>query len=57
MLPEPEKDPCEGHGLVGTSLLGLYWRNLISIPLAFLIVLALNVFTPLGFFDEVKPFY
>ena len=33
---------------------GLYWRNLISTPLAFLIVLALNVFTPLGFFDEVR---
>ena len=38
----------------GTPLLGLYWRNLISTPLAFLIVLALNVFTPLGFFDEVR---
>ena len=35
-------------------LLGLYWRNLISIPSAFLVVLVLNLFTPLGFFDEVK---
>ncbi len=42
------------NGSIGTSLLGLYWRNLISTPLAFLMVLALNLFTPLGFFDEVR---
>jgi adenylate cyclase len=52
--PTREDDPRVRRGPVGTSLLGLYWRNLISTPLAFLIVLALNVFTPLGFFDEVR---
>ena len=54
MQPKQREDPCEEQGLDGTPLLGLYWRNLISTPLAFLIVLALNIFTPLGFFDEVR---
>jgi len=54
LQPKQREDPCEEHGLDGTPLLGLYWRNLISTPLAFLIVLALNVFTPLRFFDEVR---
>jgi adenylate cyclase len=49
-----KKDLYEEHGRHGTPLLGLYWRNLISTPLAFLIVLALNAFTPLGFFDEMR---
>ena len=50
----PSIRPSPGLSLIGTSLLGLYWRNLISTPLAFLMVLALNLFTPLGFFDEVR---
>ncbi|MGO9117184.1 MAG: adenylate/guanylate cyclase domain-containing protein [Desulfomonilaceae bacterium] len=50
----PSIRPCPGLSQIGKSLLGLYWRNLISTPLAFLMVLALNLFTPLGFFDEVR---
>jgi adenylate cyclase len=36
------------------GLTGLYWRNLGQIPLAFFVVVVLNLFTPLRFIDELK---
>jgi adenylate cyclase len=44
----------EEHGPGEIGLTGLYWRNLGPIPPAFFIVVVLNLFTPLRFFDELK---
>lgn len=54
MLSGAKTVPHGKSGEAVASLQGLYWRNLVPIPLSFLIVLSLNVFTPLGFFDEMR---
>lgn len=54
MLSGTVKDPVKETSQGIASLQGLYWRNLGPILLSFLIVLTLNVFTPLGFFDELR---
>ena len=54
MLSSAKRDLNGNSGEAVASLQGLYWRNLVPIPLSYLIVLCLNVFTPLEFFDELR---
>jgi len=54
MQSGPEKDLHEDQDVDGASLQGLYWLNQGPILLGFSIALTLDVFTPLGFFDELR---